>query len=205
MTGLYGMVDLPPTADAAAATTLAAALVDGGAQILQLRMKGADAAGLLAVARVLASWCLRRDVEFIVNDRVDVALAAGADGVHLGQDDLPVAVVRPMVPAGFTIGVSTHDEEQARAAIAGGADYIGFGPCFPTSSKRKPDPVVGLEQLARICAFSTVPVVAIGGITLDTVADVARAGAAAAAIIRAVNAASDVTAAARTVCSAFGD
>jgi len=201
--GLYGMVDVPATADAAAAIALAGALVDGGARIVQLRMKGADARDQLAITRALVPWCRERAVTFIVNDRVDVALASGADGVHLGQDDLPLAAARAIVPAGFVIGVSTHDEAQARAAIDGGASYIGFGPCFPTSSKRNPDPVVGLEQLARICAFAPIPVVAIGGITLDTVADVARAGASAAAIIRAVNSAPDVTAAAHAVCAAF--
>lgn len=203
MTGLYGMIDLPPHADAAAAVALAGALVDGGARIVQLRMKGAHAADQLAIARALVPWCIHRDVELIVNDRLDVALAAGAGGVHLGQDDLPLRAARPLAPAGFTIGVSTHDEVQARAAIAGGASYIGFGPCFPTSTKQNPDAVVGLEALARICAFATIPVVAIGGITLATVADVARAGASAAAIIRAVNAAPDITAAARFVSAAF--
>jgi len=199
--GLYGMVDLPATAEPAAATALAGALVDGGARVLQLRMKGADAAEQLALARLLAPWCRARGVTFIVNDRVDVALAAGADGVHLGQDDLPLPAARTIVPAGFVIGVSTHDEAQARAAA--GADYIGFGPCFTTSTKQNPDPVVGLDRLARVCAASPIPVVAIGGITLDTVAAVARAGAAAAAIIRAVNAAPDVAAAARAVSAAF--
>jgi len=199
--GLYGMVDLPATAEPAAATALAGALVDGGARVLQLRMKGADAAEQLALARLLAPWCRARGVTFIVNDRVDVALAAGADGVHLGQDDLPLPAARTIVPAGFVIGVSTHDEAQARAAA--GADYIGFGPCFTTSTKQNPDPVVGLDRLARVCAASPIPVVAIGGITLDTVAAVARAGAAAAAIIRAVNAAPDVAAAARAVTAAF--
>ena len=123
--------------------------------------------------------------------------------MHLGQDDLPLAAARALAPAGFVIGVSTHDEAQARAAAEGGADYIGFGPCFPTSSKHNPDPVVGVERLARVCGGSPIPVVAIGGITLDTVAEVVRAGAAAAAIIRAVNGAADVTAAARIVTAAF--
>jgi len=158
--GLYGMVDLPATAEPAAATALAGALVDGGARVLQLRMKGADAAEQLALARLLAPWCRARGVTFIVNDRVDVALAAGADGVHLGQDDLPLPAARTIVPAGFVIGVSTHDEAQARAAA--GADYIGFGPCFPTASKVNPDPVVGLQALAEVCRAVSVPVVGIG-------------------------------------------
>ncbi|HWE27328.1 MAG TPA: thiamine phosphate synthase [Polyangia bacterium] len=201
--GLYGMIDLPATADAATGTALAGALVDGGACIVQLRMKGADAADLVAIARALSPWCRARGVAFVVNDRLDVALAAGADGVHLGQDDLPLAAARSVAPAGFVVGVSTHDEAQARAAVAGAASYIGFGPCFTTSTKRNPDPVVGLARLARVCGASSIPVVAIGGITLDTVADVARAGAAAAAVIRAVNSAPDVAAAARAVTAAF--
>ncbi|HXU72225.1 MAG TPA: thiamine phosphate synthase [Polyangia bacterium] len=201
--GLYGMIDLPvEAATSDTALALAGALVDGGARIMQLRVKGADARDLLSLARVMAPWCRAREVAFVVNDRLDVALAAGADGVHLGQDDLPAAAARPLVPAGFTIGVSTHDEDQARAALAH-ADYIAFGPCFTTSSKRNPDPVVGLERLARVCAFATRPVVAIGGIDLNTVADVARAGASAAAIIRAVNGADDVAAAARLVSDVF--
>ena len=116
--GLYAMVDVPATVEGGAATALAGALVDGGARIVQLRMKGADAAAQLAIARTLAPWCRARGVTFIVNDRVDVALAAGADGVHLGQDDLPLAAVRSLAPRGFVIGVSTHDEAQARAAAA---------------------------------------------------------------------------------------
>ncbi|MCU1281205.1 MAG: thiE [bacterium] len=201
--GLYGMVDLARGDDGAAAERLAGALADGGARIVQLRMKGADAAAQLAIARLLAPWCRARGVTFIVNDRVDVALAAAADGVHLGQDDLPLAAARAIVPRGFLIGVSTHDEPQARAAIAAGADYIGFGPCFVTTSKTNPDPIVGCDRLARVCRFATIPVVAIGGINLDTVEEVVRAGASAAAIIRAVNNAPDITAAARSVTAHF--
>jgi thiamine-phosphate pyrophosphorylase len=201
--GLYGMVDIPATATSDDALALAQKLADGGACVLQLRMKDAAARDVMALARVLVPWCRDRALPFIVNDRVDVALVAGADGVHLGQEDLPLAAARALAPAGFVIGVSTHDEAQARAAVDGGADYIGFGPCFTTSTKRNPDPVVGVDRLARICAASRVPVVAIGGITLDTVAQVAAAGASAAAIIRAVNAAADVTAAARAVAAAF--
>jgi thiamine-phosphate pyrophosphorylase len=136
----------------------------------------------------------------IVNDRLDVALGGGAGGVHLGQDDLPLAAARKLVPAGFIIGISTHDVAQARAALEGGADYIGFGPCFPTATKQNPDPVVGLERLAEVCRLGG-RVVAIGGITLERAGEVARAGAAAAAIISAVNGSADVTAAARSVAS----
>jgi thiamine-phosphate pyrophosphorylase len=197
--GLYAIVDLPSARPAAA---LAEALLDGGARILQLRMKQAPAAEMLAAAAPLRALCKSRGATFIVNDRLDVALAAEADGAHLGQDDLPLAAARPLVPPGFILGISTHNEAQARAAVEGGADYIGFGPCFATQTKLNPDPVVGLDQLARVCQLGT-PVVAIGGITLETAAAVARAGAAAAAVIRAVNAAADVASAARQVAATF--
>jgi thiamine-phosphate pyrophosphorylase len=200
--GLYGMIDLPAGATMATATRLATELLDGGACVLQLRMKDASGAELYAFAQALQPLCRQRNVPFIVNDRLDVALAAAADGVHLGQDDLPLAAARPLVPAGFVIGISTHNESQARAAIDGGADYLGFGPCFPTRSKRDPDPVVGLERLAFVSGLGA-PVVAIGGITRDTIAAVAASGAAAAAVIRAVNNAPDVVAAAREVAAAF--
>lgn len=200
--GLYGMVDLPAAADGAAAGRLARALMDGGARVLQLRMKQADAAAMLAAVAELVPLCRARGVALVVNDRLDVALAGGADGVHLGQHDLPLAAARRLAPAGFAIGVSTHNLGQARAALAGGADYVGFGPCFPTATKQNPDPVVGLDALAEVCRLP-LPVVAIGGITHETVAAVARAGAAAAAVIHAVNHAPDVVAAARAIHAAF--
>ncbi len=198
--GLYGMVDLSAKEAPAAspAGRLAAQLLDGGARVLQLRYKGASARAMLAIVDQLRPLCQQRAALLIVNDRLDVALAGGADGVHLGQDDLPLAAARRLAPAGFLVGISTHNLEQAQAAVAGGADYLGFGPCFPTASKVNPDPVVGLERLAEVCRLGA-PVVAIGGITVERAADVARAGAAAAALIQAVNGAADVVAAARAV------
>jgi thiamine-phosphate pyrophosphorylase len=192
------MVDLPGRG--VPAGRLANWLIDGGARVVQLRMKKATPAAMLAVVDELRPLCKRREVLLIVNDRLDVALASGAGGVHLGQDDLPLEAARQLAPKGFVIGVSTHNFEQAKAASA--ADYLGFGPCFPTATKENPDPVVGLSQLAEVCTLG-LPVVAIGGITLDQVGEVARAGATAAAIIAAVNGAPDVTAAARTVTEAF--
>jgi len=197
--GLYGMVDLPGRGWPAG--RLANALLDGGARVLQVRMKTATPAAMIAVIDELRPLCRRREARLIVNDRLDVALAGGADGVHLGQDDLPLQAARKLAPKGFIIGVSTHNLAQAQAAQ--GADYIGFGPCFATATKENPDPVVGMELLAQACKLG-VPVVAIGGITLDNVGQVARAGAAAAAVIAAVNRAGDVVAAARAVCDAFG-
>ena len=144
---------------------------------------------------------------FCVNDRLDVALSVGADVVHLGQDDLPLAdALRVRAEAGrpdLLIGFSTHDRAQALAAAGAGADYIGFGPVFATGSKVNPDPVVGLAQLTEVCRAVSVPVVAIGGIALDAVGSVASAGASAAALIAAIATASDPTAAGLQIRAAF--
>jgi thiamine-phosphate pyrophosphorylase len=152
------------------------------------------------IARWLRDVCDERGAAMIVNDRLDVALAADADGVHLGQTDLPLAAARAAAESGarpLWIGVSTHDEEQVRAACAAGADYIGFGPVFETRTKANPDPVQGLAGLrAAVARAGAVPVVAIGGITADRVAGVYGAGAASICAIGAVNEAPDVRAAA---------
>jgi thiamine-phosphate pyrophosphorylase len=199
--GLYGMVDLHPKSGPAG--RLARALLDGGATVLQLRMKGATASAMIAVVDELRPLCRRHGATLIVNDRLDVALASGADGVHLGQDDLPLDRARALCPPGFLVGISTHDEAQARAAADGGASYLGFGPIYATSTKQNPDPVVGVAALAQVCRAVSIPVVAIGGITLDRAPEVAAAGAAAAALIAAVNSAPDVARAARSVAEAF--
>ena len=171
--------------------------------MLQIRAKGAGGAVLAELARAVLPLARAVSVPLCVNDRLDVALVVGADAVHLGQDDLPLAAARAVARGRLRIGVSTHNAAQAAAAIAGGADYIGFGPVFPTGSKANPDPVVGLTELARVASASPVPVVAIGGITLDTAADVASAGASAAAVISAIDRAPDPAAAALAVAAAF--
>src|SRR5262245_55823344 len=117
------MVDLPAAGGGMPAGRLAAALADGGARVLQLRMKGATAAAMLAVLDELRPLCRTRGLTLIVNDRLDVALAAGADGVHLGQNDLPLLAARQVAGSRLVIGISTHDEAQVDAAVAGGADY----------------------------------------------------------------------------------
>ncbi|HEY3352803.1 MAG TPA: thiamine phosphate synthase [Polyangia bacterium] len=199
--GFYAIADLAPDAAPAAAATLAQDLLAGGAGVLQVRMKGAPAGRLLACVRAVAPGCAAAGALLVVNDRLDVALAAGTGGVQLGQDDLPLADARRLAPA-LVIGVSTHDLAQARAAAAGGADYIGYGPVFPTATKARPDPVVGLAGLARACAAVPVPVVAIGGITLAQVPAVLAAGAAAVAVIGAVVRSGDVRGAAAAVAAA---
>jgi thiamine-phosphate pyrophosphorylase len=209
MRGYYAIVDVRPEGlgDLDAISTRATKLLAAGPCCLQLRAKGADAAAMVAAALRLRHLCRAARVPFCVNDRLDVALAVGADVVHLGQDDLPLADalrVRDLAKADrVLIGFSTHNRAQARAAAAGGADYIGFGPVFATDSKANPDPVVGLEALSEVCGAVQIPVVAIGGVGLDAVPAVVRAGAAAAAVIGAVDRAPDPAVAGRAVAAAF--
>ena len=211
MRGYYAILDATPEMlDLGASAALqahAGKLLAARPCCLQLRAKAATARALEAGARVLLLLCRAAGVPFCVNDRLDVALVVGADVVHLGQDDLPLAdAQRVRAAAGrpeMLIGFSTHNLAQAAAAAAGGADYIGFGPVFGTRSKANPDPTVGLEALAEVCRAVAVPVVAIGGIALDAVPAVARAGASAAALIAAIDAAPDPHAAGRAVAAAF--
>ncbi|MBK7075115.1 MAG: thiamine phosphate synthase [Myxococcales bacterium] len=185
---------------------LAAALVDPAgcaAPVLQVRLKHARTSELLAAAQMARRVTRAANALLIVNDRLDVALAADADGVHLGQDDLPLAAAIHALGAArarMLIGVSTHDLAQVAAAVAGGADYLGFGPVFPTATKANPDPVVGVDGLREACARAgQVPVVAIGGVGVGAAGALHAAGAAAACAISAVNAASDPAAAARAL------
>jgi thiamine-phosphate pyrophosphorylase len=181
------------------------ALLASGAPIVQLRWKGAPAGELLEAARKLVSLCDAAGALSIVNDRVDVAIASGAGGVHLGQDDLPLASARGMLREGALIGVSTHDLRQVEQAVAAGADYIGFGPVFSTSTKDNPDPVVGIEGLRETVGLVSgrLPVVAIGGIDLSRVLTVARAGADLAAVISEVLGHPDAVARGRAVHAAM--
>jgi thiamine-phosphate pyrophosphorylase len=171
---------------------------------LQLRAKRMGAADLRRTAALLLPACHAAGVPLFVNDRLDVALAAGADGVHLGQDDLPLRdALRIRASCQSIVGVSTHTLAQARAASRDGADYIGFGPIFATQTKANPEPAVGLAQLREVCAAVSLPVVAIGGIALESVDAVAATGASAAAVIAAVDDACDPVSAARRVAAAF--
>lgn len=194
--GVYAIVD-PACCGGRPVEEVADGLLAGGAAVLQLRVKdGIADRRLAALGHTLAERCRAAGKPFVVNDRPDIARIVGADGLHLGQDDLTVADARQIVGS-MPIGVSTHDEAQVARAIADGADLIGFGPVFTTRTKERPDPVVGLETLRRACAASAVPVVAIGGITIENVAAVARAGAALVAAISALAAARDPEAATR--------
>lgn len=170
---------------------------------LQIRGKGVRAADLAVIARAVLPACRAAGVPLCVNDRLDVALAVGADAVHLGQDDLPLAEARAIAAGRLAIGISTHSLAQALSADQGGADYLGFGPVFRTTSKPRPGPVVGVDELARACAAVAIPVVAIGGVGPGNVVEVAAAGAAAAAAIASVDEAPDPVAAARAIAAAF--
>ena len=149
-------------------------------------------------ARVLRQAASEAGSLFIVNDRCDLAMAVNADGVHLGQDDLPVAYARTLLGPDKIIGLSTHDMAQVRAAEIARPNYIGFGPIYSTSTKADHDPVVGLQGLAAARALTTLPIFAIGGITAESAGDVIAAGADGVAVISAILNASDSTAAVRT-------
>jgi len=192
--GFYGVLDRD---DEALARTLVGA---GGAKLLQIRIKPGDARDIARVARWARAVCDEHGAALVVNDRVDVALAVGADAVHLGQDDLPLAEARAIAGKRLAIGVSTHNPAQVRAAYFGGADYIAYGPIFQTRTKANPDPVQGLPALREAVALAhEIPVVAIGGITPSDARDIYTRGASAICAIAAVNRAPDVAAAARAL------
>jgi len=159
--------------------------VAAGATLIQIRDKKASSKELLDDVSRSVEIAHRQGALLIVNDRVDIALMAGADGVHLGQDDLPTPAARQLLGNKAIIGFSTHSVEQVKDALADGiADYIAFGPIFPTSTKSDHDPIVGLEQLAGIRGMiGDFPLVAIGGIDIRNVANVIEAGADSAAMI----------------------
>jgi len=175
---------------------LLAAVIDGGCRMVQLREKDWPSGRVMPVARRLRERCDRAGVTFVVNDRVDLAVAVGADGVHLGQDDLPAGAARPLLRPGMLLGVSTHGVEQARAARDDGADYVAVGSMFATATK--PDfQLVGPALIRKLRGEIRVPLIGIGGITHDNVAEVVRAGADGVAVISAVCAAPDPASATR--------
>jgi len=173
------------------------AALEGGANVVQLRKKNMPKGELYAMALALRRLTLLHGALFIVNDHVDIAIAADADGVHLGQDDLPPSVVRALPGfRGRLIGRSTHSLEQARTAMDEGADYIAVGPVFPTPTKAG-RPAVGTGLVSEIAAIADRPFVAVGGIDHDNAPAVVEAGARALAVVRAVYDAVDPAEAAR--------
>ncbi len=177
----------------------AAAAARGGATMVQLRLKLADARVMVEVARRLVATL---PVPVVVNDRLDVALAAGAAGVHVGADDVPAVALRPRVPEGFIIGASVGSE--ADVPLADGADYVGIGPIWATESKSDAGDAIGCEAFERLRRLAWRPAVAIGGVDSGNAREVMRAGASGIAVIRAVFGVPDPAEAARALRSAIG-
>lgn len=203
MRGLYAIVD-PEHCAGRSAAEVAEAILRGGCAALQLREKRLDDAAFVALGHELRALCVTHAVPFIVNDRVALARELGADGVHVGQGDLSIEAARELLGSRVMISVSTHDLTQAEDAERRGADGIGFGPVFATQTKQEAEPVVGVALLHEVCLRARLPVIAIGGITLDTAAEVRAVGAPLAAAISSVCGASDPEAAARALHNLLG-
>jgi len=182
---LYAIID-PAQADGRPTMEIATQLLAAGVRLIQLRDKQASSGELYSSAQKISECVRDAGGIFIVNDRADVARAMDADGVHLGQDDLPVESARTLLGPDKMIGYSTHVLEQVREADRSAADYIAFGPVFMTQSKENPELVVGLEGLREARKISRKPLVAIGGITLENARSVIEAGADSVAVIRAL-------------------
>ena len=172
-------------------TELAEMAIAGGADTIQFRQKDGSARELVESAQAVQAVCAVHGVSLIVNDRADIALAIGAAGAHFGQDDLPIALGRRILPPEMIIGASARTEEKILEAISAGADYIGFGPIYQTASKPDAELPKGLGALQRMCEIAPCPVIAIGGITAETAYDVICAGAHGIAVISAVCAQAD--------------
>jgi thiamine-phosphate pyrophosphorylase len=162
---------------------LAESLFNAGARLVQVRNKKGSARELLAQVERILSFA-PHDAKIVVNDRVDVAMITGAAGVHLGQTDLPPTAARGILGLDRVIGLSTHNRSQALVADELPVDYVAVGPIFVTKTKENPDPVIGVKELAVICKAVRKPVVAIGGIKLETAGEVLEAGAASVAVIQ---------------------
>ena len=186
---LYVILDSEATRGRELRSVLAAVLAGGG-RLVQLRDKRTPLVELYPLALALAEGCREAGALFIVNDRADLALAVGAGGLHVGQEDLPAAAARRLLPSSMILGVSTHDLAQARRALADGADYVAVGSVFPTTTKAAFH-LVGPELVRKLRPEVPVPLVGIGGITADNAALVVAAGADAVAVISAVCGAPD--------------
>lgn len=176
---------------------VAAAAIAGGATVIQLRDKNASTRELVKTGQALRRLTRERGVLLIVNDRIDVALAIDADGAHVGQDDMPAPIARVLLGPERILGVSANTREEAAAAVAAGADYLGVGPIYTTLAKADAGAPLGLRTLTELAADYALPLVAIGGISAENTREVLLAGARGIAVITAVVNADDITAAAR--------
>lgn len=179
--------------------------LDAGAPAVQLRDKRAGSGDLLDTARGLRRVTRDAGALFIVNDRLDVALAADADGVHVGPDDLPVQAIRRCVPEGFLVGASTDEPDRARALEAEGADYLGCGTVYATTTKPDAGAAIGVGGVDVVARAVSIPVVAIGGITPERVSEVAETNAAGVAVVGAVMTSDDVAATVRALLGPWAD
>jgi thiamine-phosphate pyrophosphorylase len=168
-----------------------AAALDAGATVIQVRAKGWPDRDLYDLAAHIVEQCRRYAATCVINDRVDVALATGADGVHLGADDLPVAVARRVLGGDAIVGGTARDPDGARAAVAAGASYLGVGPCYVTATKAGLPQPIGPDGVAAVADAIDVPVIAIGGIRAEQVSALRSAGAHGVAVIDAVSGARD--------------
>ena len=183
---------------------LAALAIAGGADTIQLREKSGSTRDMIRAAERMQALCRKAGVTFVVNDRVDVAIASGADGVHLGQDDFPIPLARKLLGEKAIIGGSAGNIEEARKCVEEGADYIGFGPVYPTGSKADAAPASGLDLLRRVVKAVPLPIVAIGGISLGNASVVMNTGVYGIAVISAVCCQPDPAEAARSLVACIG-
>lgn len=192
LSGLYIILD-PSVCPARPLVEVLTVAAEAGATLFQYRNKTASMKEAYGEAFALRQAAAKAGVLFIINDRCDLALAVDADGVHLGQGDLPLNLARKVMGPEKLIGISTHNPDQVREATARQPDYLGFGPIFTPGSKQDHDPVVGLEGLRAMRALTSLPVFAIGGIHIDQVREVLRAGANGVAVISAILKAQDIS------------
>ena len=168
--------------------------IAGGISLVQLRLKKSSTKKFYQVATGIATHLRSSPLPLIINDRVDIALACNAAGVHLGQDDLPLAVARQLLGPSKIIGISVNNPDEARRAEEGGADYLGVGPIFATSSKENLRPLLGIEGLKKVRKMTSLPLLAIGGITPENMGAVRQAGANGVAVISGILGAKDIKA-----------
>jgi thiamine-phosphate pyrophosphorylase len=166
-------------------TKIIAQSVSGGVSIVQLREKNNSSLSFYKKASALKQLLNELSIPLIINDRVDIALAVGADGIHIGQDDLPLPVVKKMIPEDMIVGVSVSTLEEALKAERNGADYIGVGSVFPTKTKQDAT-LMALEDLGEICRGVSIPAVAIGGITADNISALSESGLSGTAVVSAI-------------------
>lgn len=165
---------------------LARMAIKGGADTIQFRQKVGATREMIEIVRQLKQLCMDSGVTLVVNDRIDVAIAAEADGAHLGQDDFPIPLARKLLGESRIIGGSAATLEESQKCLAEGADYIGFGPVYPTTSKEDADPVTGINLLKQVVESIPLPIIAIGGISVENMPEVIRAGARGIAVISSV-------------------